>query len=125
MRHLKFAIVSIVALSFLAGPAVSIAGASRDYSKLIRGCWLGSRKFEVYHADGRCGVKRNEDAPEDTKGRRWRIDGDKLILTYPGDHGSESAVYTIISCTERKMVLSIDGRTEEYDRYSADCQKAA
>jgi len=47
MRHLKFAIVAIVALSFLAGPAVGIASPSRDYSKLIRGCWLGSRKFEV------------------------------------------------------------------------------
>jgi hypothetical protein len=117
MRHLKLAIVSIVALWFLAGPAVSIAGPSRDYSKLIRGCWLGSRKFEVYHADGRWGVKRNEDAPEDTKGRRWRVDGDKLSLTYPGDHGLETAVYTIISCTEHKMILFIDGQTENYDRY--------
>jgi hypothetical protein len=125
MRHPKLAIVAIVGLSFLADPAVSIAGPSHDYSKLIRGCWLGSRKFEVYHADGRWGVKRNEEAPEDNQGRRWRVEGDKLILTYPGDHGPESAVYTIISCTERKLVLSIDGHTEEYDRYSADCQKEA
>jgi hypothetical protein len=125
MRHLKFSIVAILALSFLSGPAVCIAGPSRDYSKLIRGCWLGARKFEVYHADGRWAVKRNEDAPEDTKGRHWRVDGDKLTLTYPGDHGPETAIYTIVSCTEHRMILSIDGHTEEYTRYSADCQTEA
>ena len=123
MRSTKNRVVAIVLISFLAGPFVTIAGPSPDYSKLILGCWLGSRKFEVYHADGRWGVKRNEDAPEDSEGRRWRVDGNKLILTYPGDHGAETATYTIVSCTERKMVLENDGSREEYDRYSADCQK--
>ena len=118
MRCLRFAPVAVALLSF----ALSTVAAPPDYSKLIRGCWLGARKFRVYHADGRWGVKRNEDAPEDTKGRRWRVDGNKLILTYPGDHGSKTAVYTIVRCTEREMVLSIDRYTEEYTRYSADCQ---
>jgi hypothetical protein len=121
MRCLRFTAVPVALLSF----ALSTVAASPDYSKLIRGCWLGAGKFRVYHADGTWGVKRNEDAPEDTKGRRWRVDGNKLILTYPGDHGSETAVYTIVRCTERQMVLSIGRYTEEYTRHSADCQTEA
>ena len=121
MGCLRFTAVPVALLSF----ALSTVAAPPDYSKLIRGCWLGAGKFRVYHADGTWGVKRNEDAPEDTKGRRWRVDGNKLILTYPGDHGSETAVYTIVRCTERQMVLSIGRYTEEYTRYSADCQTEA
>jgi hypothetical protein len=56
----------------------------RDYSKAILGCWLGSRKFEVYHASGRWGVKRHEDAPKEINGRRWHIKGKTLLITYPG-----------------------------------------
>lgn len=95
----------------------------RDYSKVIVGCWLGSRKFEVYHADGTWGVKRNEHAPEDISGRRWRIKGNKLIITYPGDHGLETAVLTIVSITEHQMVLDDSGYKEELTRYSRDCQR--
>ena len=94
-----------------------------DYSKTIVGCWLGSRKFEVYHADGTWGVKRNEDAAEDISGRRWHIEGNKLIITYPGDHGLETAALTIVSLTEYKMVLDAGGYKEELTRYSRDCQK--
>jgi hypothetical protein len=94
----------------------------RDYSKAIVGCWLGSRKFEVYHADGTWGVKRNEDAPEDISGRRWHIKGNKLFITYPGDHGLETAELTIVSLTERKLVLDTGGYKEELTRYSPDCQ---
>ena len=67
-------------------------------------------------------MKRNEEAPEDTAGRRWRLDGDKLTLIYPGDHGSETVVFTIVSCTDHKMILSAEGYTQEYTRYTANCQ---
>jgi hypothetical protein len=82
---------------------------ARDYSKAIVGCWLGSRKFEVYHADGTWGVKRNEGAPEEIAGRRWHIKGNKLFITYPGDHGLESGELTILSLTERKLVFDAGG----------------
>jgi len=95
----------------------------RDYSKAIVGCWLGSRKFEVYHADGTWDLKRNEDAPEDIRGRRWQIKGNKLILIFPGDHGMETAELTIVSLSEHKLVLDAGGYKEELTRYSPDCQK--
>ena len=102
--------------------SVSAGASPRDYSKAIVGCWLGSRKFEVYHADGTWGVKRNEDAPEDISGRRWHVKGNRLVLTYPGDHGLETAVFTIVSLTDHKMVLDASGDKEELTRYSRDCQ---
>jgi len=95
----------------------------RDYSKAILGCWLGSSKFEVYHANGTWGVKRNEGAPEEITGRRWHIKGNKLIITYPRDHGLETGVFTIVSLTEHKMVFEGGGYEEELTRYSPGCQK--
>jgi hypothetical protein len=95
----------------------------RDYSRAIVGCWLGPRKFEVYHANGTWGIKRNEDAPEDIRGRRWHIQGNKLVITYPGDHGMDTAELTIVSLTEHKLVFDAGGYKEELTRYSSDCQK--
>jgi hypothetical protein len=81
--------------------------------------------LDVYHADGTWGVKRNEDAPEDVRGRRLRVEGNKLIITAPTDHGFANAVYTIISCTDHTLILEINGYREKYERFSADCQKKA
>jgi hypothetical protein len=106
----------------LAVASVTASEVHRDYSKAIIGGWLGPRKFEVYHADGTWGVKRNEDAPEDVRGRRWHINGNKLIITYPGDHGLETGELTIISLTDHKMVLGSGDYKRELTRYSADCQ---
>jgi hypothetical protein len=94
----------------------------RDYSKEILGCWLGSRKFEVYHADGTWGVKRHEDAPEVINSRRWHIKGKTLVITWVGDHRVETAELTIVSLTQHKMVLDADGYKVELVRYSPDCQ---
>jgi len=93
-----------------------------DYSKVILGCWLGSRKFEIYHPDGTWGVKRNENAPEDIRGRRWHIKGNRLIISYPGDHGTKTAALTILSLTDHKMVLEASGYKRELTRCSPDCQ---
>lgn len=105
--------------------AVSVAegDVQRDYSKAIVGCWLGPRKIEVYHTDGTWGVKRNEDAPEDVRGRRWQVEGNRLILTYPGDHGLETAELTIVSLTKHRLILDAGGYKKELTRYSSDCQK--
>jgi hypothetical protein len=122
MRPLTLATLVATFVSSLVAP-VFTAAPSHDYSKLIVGCWLGPRKFDVYHTDGTWGVKRNEDAPEDIRGRRWRVGGDKLFLTFPGDNGMDTAAYTIVSCTEQKLILD-DGHRQEYTRYSADCQRS-
>ena len=107
----------------LAVVSAAAGEAQYDYSKAIVGCWLGSRKIEVYHADGTWGVKRNEDAPEDISGRRWHIKGNKLVITYPGDHGLETGELTIVSVTEHKLVLDASGNKKELTRYSPDIQK--
>ena len=91
-------------------------------TKAIVGCWAGSRKLEIYHADGTWGVKRNEDALEEINGRRWQIKGNKLLVTYLGDHGLETGVLTIVSLTKHKIVLGVNGYKEELMRYLPDCQ---
>ena len=116
MRTLCLCLILIV-------DSVTAGEVSRDYSKAIVGCWLGSRKFEVYHADRTWGVKRNEDAPEETGGRRWHIKGNKLIITSPGNHGLETGTLTIVTLTEHTMMLDAGGYKEVLTRYSSDCQK--
>ena len=106
----------------LAVVALKAGDVPRDYSKEIVGCWLGPRKFEVYHTDGTWGVKRNEDAPRTLRQAR-RVERDKLVLRYPSDRGFDTATFKIISCTEHELILDADGYTIKYTRYSVDCQK--
>ena len=123
-RYAVFAVLTSVLAVSVMFPVVVAADARHDYTKQLVGCWLGDRKFDVYHADGTWGFKRNEDAPEEAGGR-WRVDGDKLIITGLTDNGVATAAYTIISCTDHTLIIEIDGYREEYKRYSADCQKKA
>ena len=81
----------------------------REPARLFEGDrWLLARLSQVRGLSrGRhWGVKRNEDAPEDIGGRRWHLKGNRLVLTYPGDHGLETAVFTIVSLTDHKMSLT-------------------
>jgi len=93
-----------------------------NYAQRILGRWLGSRKFVIFHEDGQWGVQRNEEAKEEIMGRRWRIDGKKLFLTYPIDKGDGipvhmmTSVYDIISFTQQKFITEIDGFKDEYER---------
>ena len=107
---------SLVALILLLAAGVTFAAPieSQDYSKRILGRWLGSRKFAIFHANGTWGVQRNEDAPEDIDGRRWRIHGKKLFLTFRGDHGFQTAELTIISFTTESFTTEAGGYKEVY-----------
>ena len=87
-----------------------------DYSKRIVSRWLGSRKFAIFHANGTWGIQRNEDSPEDIDGRRWRIQGNKLFMTFRGDHGFQTTEFTIISFSPQKFITEVDGHKETYDR---------
>ena len=107
MHRSNFATMAIAFISLIAASVASIAGGSADYSKRILGCWAGHRKFHVYHADSTWGVKRNEDAPEDSVGRGWRLDGDKLTLICPGDHGSLRRVEQLIAVRVRRTGVPI------------------
>ena len=94
----------------------------RDYAKLIVGSWLYSSKVRptrilVFHADGSWGVRKYDDPrPEDIRGRRWRVEGDTLILLYPGDHGFETAKDHIVSFTPNKFVTEIHRYRFNYTR---------
>ena len=124
MRRVRSALSAPVFVLVLAFHVIAATDAPHDYCEKITGCWLGSRKFEVYHPDGTWSVKRNENAPEDPRGR-WRVEGNRLFITAPKDGGFATATYTIISCTDHTLILEINGYREEYERYSADCQKKA
>jgi hypothetical protein len=119
IRHLA-AVVTVILFATTA--SIATPKQSEDYAKRIVGRWLGPRKFRIFHADGTWwGVQRNEDAPEDLRGRRWRISGKKLILTYSSDDGvgtpehMVTGVYTIILLTPQKLITEIDGYKQEYD----------
>ena len=88
---------------------------SEDYAKRILGRWLGRRKYVAFYADGRWGVQRNEDAPIDIDGRRWRIEGNKLLLTFPADSGLVTSESTITSFTTKQFITEGDGRKEPFD----------
>jgi hypothetical protein len=80
----------------------------KDYSERILGRWLGPRKYISFYADGRWGIQRNEGASVEIGVRRWRIEGNKLYLTFPGDTGLMTAECTITSFTTKQFV------TEDY-----------
>jgi len=88
---------------------------SEDYAKRILGRWLGPRKYIAFYADGRWGVQRNEEAPIEIDGRRWRIEGDKLLLTFRGDTGLVTAESTITSFTTKQFIIEVDGHKNTYD----------
>ena len=87
--------------------------AADNYSKLILGRWLGSKKYEIYYADGTWAVQRNDiEKPE--KAGRWHIDGHKIIITSGAGSGTE----TIVTLTKDKFVTEVDGFKEERTRVS-------
>jgi len=115
MKPLLFIALSLV---FGSLPKVAAAPKEANYSKLILGQWLGPRKIDVYHADGTWGVRRHEQAPEDKDQRRWSIKGNQLTLTYPGDHGTATATYTILSLAPQELVLDAGGYKQRYERFT-------
>ena len=62
-------------------------------------------------------MQRHETAPEDIDGRRWYVDGNKLVLTYPLEDGLHTTASTIVSFTPSKFVLQDDGIRQEFERF--------
>ncbi len=116
MKTLTLIILASALLLDCTAQTVSAAPNHSDYSKRILGRWLGPRKFIIFHANGTWAVQRNEDAPQEINGRRWHINGNKLTLTFPGDHGTQSVVDTIVSFTQNKFVTKDDGIATTYER---------
>src|SRR5438094_234654 len=104
----------ILLLSLFAfGPRILATLAdSNSYTRRVLGRWLGPRKYVWFHRDGSWGVQRNEDAPVDIDGRRWRIEDGKLKLEFPG--GEHSA--TIVEFSNDKFITKQDGITTVYER---------
>lgn len=102
--------LSITLLTFLVLVSVGSADpkTSNGYSKRIAGRWLGSKKFEIYYPDGHWAVQKSEGSEPDKAGRTWRIDGDKLILTYPGGTTTE----TIVFMSRSKFVTKDEGHED-------------
>jgi len=86
-----------------------------DYSKRILGRWLGRRKYAAFFADGSWGVQRNEETPIEINGRRWRIEGKKLFLTWRGEAGLQTTERIITSFMTKRFVTEGGGRNETYD----------
>ena len=59
-RYSVFAVLTSVLAVSVVFTMVVAADAPHDYAKQLVGCWLGARKFDVYHADGTFGFKRTK-----------------------------------------------------------------
>ena len=120
--HTAMKLTSTILMGLFLSTSLSIAAPkSGEHPKWIIGRWLGPKKFRIFHANGSWGVERNEDAPEGISGRRWKIEGNKLILIYPTDNGigtpvqMVSATYVITSHTHQRFTTESDGYKEEYN----------
>ena len=100
--------VTLLAFLVLVSAGSAAPKTSSSYSKQIIGRWLGSTKFEIYYPDGHWAVQRSEGSEPDKTGRTWHIDGDKLILTYPGGTTTE----TIVSMSHSKFVTKDEGHED-------------
>jgi hypothetical protein len=117
MRHtLSSALLSITVLTNAA------VASPPDYSKVIVGHWrihISQRadRIIIFHSDGSWGV-RNWDfsKPEDIRGRRWHVEGDKLIITAPPEDGAQTAAEKIVSFTHAAFVTEVNGVTISYRR---------
>lgn len=94
-----------------------------DYSKRIIGRWGHQNRIVTFHANGTWGVQRHEDAPEGIGGRRWRVEGKRLLLTFLSDNGLgtpvhlETQVSTITSFSDDGFTVKLpDGSKENYGR---------
>ena len=69
-------------------------------------------RIVFFHPNHTWGVTNfDPDKPEEINGRRWRIENDKLILTFPttyeGRHKSETHVYKIVSFGRNKFATDV------------------
>ena len=100
-----------------------LAGPSPDYAKLIIGKWEGPGTKTMalhqavisFHPDGRWGVLPYGGGQEEIMGRQWRIESNKLFLTYLDGRAFTTSAYTIVSFSPVKLVLEIHGIREEWD----------
>ena len=87
----------------------------KDYSERILGRWIGRRKYVAFFADGSWGVQRSEATPIEFNGRRWRIEGNKLFLSWRGENGLQTIERIITSFMTKRIVTEGDGYNETYD----------
>jgi hypothetical protein len=88
-----------------------------DGEKVIVGKWEVSNprrpsRIVFFHPNHTWGVTNfDPDKPEEINGRRWRTEGDKLILTYPtrndGRDRLESYAYKIVSFSRDKFATDV------------------
>ena len=74
-------------------------GARNGYAQQIVGRWV-ERKIIYYRADGTWTLQKTDDDPVQSRGMRWRVEGDRLILTFPGG----TFVERIISVDREQLV---------------------
>ncbi|HLP75865.1 MAG TPA: hypothetical protein VK327_03030 [Candidatus Paceibacterota bacterium] len=115
-RSMKSLLFLSLCLLFDACAYIPAPTASEDYAKLIVGRWGHRNRIITFHPDGTWGVQRHETAPEYIDGRRWRIEGKTLFLTWRGDRGVQTNASKIISFTPREFTIESNGYKDIYDR---------
>jgi len=117
MRYSLTPLIAVIVA--FADPATA---APPDYTTLLVGHWRIHRpgrpdRIVIFHSDGTWGV-RNWDfsKPEDIRGRRWSVEADRLVLTYPSDHDFTTHAEKIVSITRARFVTEVDSSRFLYTR---------
>jgi hypothetical protein len=103
---------------------IAVGGSERDYAKVLVGDWEGPyvrdhamhQKVMRFRADGHWGVVLYAGGGEASMGSEWRIEGDKLVLSYVDGRAYIPHTYRIVSLSKANLVLQINGVTEEWER---------
>ena len=107
--------------------AIAASATSPNYAKLMLGAWLcripgKTDRIVIFHSDGSWGVpfsilSRREDwQHEDTRGRRWRVEGDKLMMRTASADGGRPPEERIVSFGETAFETEVNGIRISYTR---------
>lgn len=112
MKYSKVAALTLFAVAMSACAELRHQGqtAKQNDHNWILGTWRhemphhGGRTV-VFHPDQSWGVLGYVPDREDIRGRRWRIEGEQLIRTYPDDNGFRTISDQIVSFSSERFEL--------------------
>ncbi len=122
--------ISLMA-SFIALGVLALAAGAEDKkddnAKNIVGAWEATKADKDagvpvgavadFSKDGKLKVTMKKDGKEESHEGTYKVDGDKLVITFKLDDGKEKKLnITIKKCTETECVTEDDGKTIEWKK---------
>jgi uncharacterized protein (TIGR03066 family) len=122
-------VVRVFAVAIAVGALALAVGADdkkADNAKMILGAWevtkadkdsLPVGAVSDFSKDGKVKVTMKKDGKEETHEGTYKVDGDKLTITFKDDKGGEKKLdITIKKCSDTECVTESDGKTIEWKK---------